>query len=294
MSQPSPTGKGLRLVVNPNSGPALRSSPLDQLREELPDAEIIELDPDSDLQELLSDFDGSAIGAAGGDGTLNATAAIAIEQDFLFVPVPGGTLNHFARDIGVESVDAAIAAVADGRATAIDVGVVGDRVFLNTFSFGGYTNVVDRREVWESRIGKWPALLVALVIELPRMKPLRLEIDGHPQKVWLTYVGNCAYSPEGLAPRSRESMDDGLLDIRLVDGAKRFSKTRFMLSALSGRLRHCSVYREWKAAELDVVSLEGPLRLAADGETFDGPARFVVSKKRRALRVLLPQPEPAT
>lgn len=287
------SGKGLRVVVNAHAGPALSSSPTDQLREALPDADIIELGPDEDLQRLLRDPDALSIGAAGGDGTLSAAAAVALETDKIFVAVPNGTLNHFARDVGLESVDDAIEAMQSGCEVAIDVGSIGDRVFLNTFSFGGYSEVVDRRERWEGRIGKWPALLVALAIELPRMRPLRLEIDGHLQKVWQGWVGNCEYSPIGLAPRYREAMDDGLLDIRIVNGARRFSRLRFTFAALTGRLAHCSVYREWTAEQLEVVNLDGPLRLAADGETFDGGARIVVSKKRRALRLLVPRPDSA-
>ena len=95
-----------------------------------------------------------------------------------FVAVPAGTLNHLARDLGLETVDDAIAAVRAGTATRMDLGVAGDRCFVNTLTFGGYSQVVDARERLEDRIGKWPALLVALVRELPRMEPLRVELDG--------------------------------------------------------------------------------------------------------------------
>lgn len=123
------------------------------------------------------------------------------------------------------------------------------------------------------------------------MKPVRLTIDGETMRVWFAWVGNGLYSPAGLGPAWREQMDDGLLDIRIATGAKRFSKTRFTASALTGRLRHCSVYREWTAPEVEIVSLDGPLRVATDGETFDGPDRFSVKKRRRALRVALPRPD---
>ena len=209
----------------------------------------------------------------------------------LFVPVPAGTLNHLARDLGVDDAEDAIAAVKAGYAASIDVGTVADRIFLNTFSFGGYSPVVDTRERWESRIGKWPALALALVREMPKMAPLRVTLDGQPARVWTAWVGNCAYSPDGLAPAWRESLDDGLLDVRVVNGAKRFSRTRFAAAALSGRLSTCSVYSERRVESLEVECLDGSQRLAADGETFDGPARFTVAKKPRALRVILPPPD---
>jgi undecaprenyl-diphosphatase len=288
---PSTDGNGLRVVVNPASGPAFVPAPTDALREALPAADIHELGEDEDLVALLSDARYGSIGAAGGDGTLATAAAVAVERDATFVAVPAGTLNHLARDLGVERVDDAIAAVRAGYALSMDIGTVNERAFVNTLSFGGYAPVVDTRERLQRFIGKWPALLCALVWELPRMRPLRLEVDGRPMRVWLAWVGNGTYSPPGLGPMWREQLDDGLLDIRLVHGARRFSRTRFTCAALAGRLSRCHVYSEWTAKTLEVVCLDGPQRIAADGETFDGPAEFTVAKKRRALRVAVPPPD---
>ncbi|HVT78037.1 MAG TPA: diacylglycerol kinase family protein [Acidimicrobiales bacterium] len=288
--RPTTDGKGLRLVVNPAAGPALLPAPTEALREALPAADVRELDKADDLIKLLSDPRFGSIGAAGGDGTLAAAAAIAVARDATFVAVPGGTLNHLARDLGLDTVDDAVDAVRHGYALSMDVGTVGDRVFVNTLSFGGYAPVVDTRERLERWIGKWPALVVALVWQLPRMRPLHLEIDGRRMRVWLGWVGNGAYSPTGLGPLWREQLDDGLLDIRLVHGERRCSRTRFAAAVLTGRLARCHVYSEWTAKTLDVVCVDGPQRIAADGETFDGPARFTVAKKPNALRVAVPPP----
>jgi undecaprenyl-diphosphatase len=290
-AKPTVDGRGLRIVVNPNSGPVLRRNPLAELREGLPAADVHELAEGEDLAELLADTGYGSIGAAGGDGTLAVAAATAVERDATFVAVPAGTLNHLARDLGLESAEDAIAAVRAGFAVSMDVGVVGDHIFVNTLSFGGYAPVVDRREQFERYIGKWPALLVALVWELPRMRPLHLEVDGRPMRVWLAWVGNCVYSPPGLGPRWRERLDDGLLDVRVVHGARRFSRIRFTAAALAGRLAKCHVYSEWTAERLDVVCRDGAQRIAADGEVFDGPRSFTVSKQRRALRVVVPAPD---
>lgn len=290
-SRPSPDGTGVRIVVNPSSGRALRPAPTDELREGLPGADIHELDPDDDLAALLCDDELVAIGAAGGDGTLAAVASIAADRAVPFVAVPAGTLNHLARDLGLDEVSDAIAAVRAGTAVHMDLGVAGDRAFVNTLTLGGYAQVVDARERLESRIGKWPALLVALVRELPKMEPLRLEVDERPMRVWLAWIGNCRYHPDGFGPRWREELDDGLLDVRLVNGAARFSRTRFVVAALSGRLASCPVYEERTAASLSIRSLAGPLRLAADGETYDGPAELLVTKRVRALLVAVPPQE---
>jgi diacylglycerol kinase family enzyme len=289
--RPSPDGTGVRIVVNPSSGPAWSSSPVDDLRTGLPGADVRELTPDDDLTEVLGDDELVAIGAAGGDGTLAATAVIAADRGLPFIAVPAGTLNHLARDLGLDSVDDAIAAVRAGTVAHMDLGAAGDRCFINTLSFGGYAQVVDTREKLEHRLGKWPALLVALSKELPSMEPLRVEIDGRQMRVWLAWIGNCAYSPDGFGPSWREQMDDGLLDVRLVHGGRRFSRTRLVLAVLAGRLGSSPVYEERTCRSVSIRSLEGPLRLAADGETFDGPDELEVTKRPRALLVAIPPNE---
>lgn len=283
-----PDGTGVRIVVNPSSGPAWTGAPTHALREGLPGADVAELGPEDDLVDLLCDDDLRAIGAAGGDGTLGAVALLAADRGIPLVAVPAGTLNHLARDLGLDTVDDAIAAVRAGTAVHMDLGLAGDRCFVNTLSLGGYTRIVDARERLESTIGKWPALLVALVRELPAMEPLHVEVDGQAMRVWLAWIGNGRYSPAGFGPRWRDRLDDGLLDIRLVNGARRFSKTRFLVDVLTGRLASCPVYEERQAAAVSIRSLEGPLRLAADGETYDGPADLQVTKRPRALQVAVP------
>jgi undecaprenyl-diphosphatase len=292
--RPSPDGGGVRIVVNPASGSNLGPSPAERLGEGLPSATVVELDEGDDLAALLCAApDAVALGAAGGDGTLNAAAAVAIERDLPLVAVPAGTLNHLARDLGLDAVDDAVAAVRAGTVAHMDVGRIAGRLFLNTASFGGYTEVVDAREQLERRLGKWPALVVALARVLRRLEPLAVELDGVPRTVWLVFVGNCRYSPDGFGPSWRERLDDGLLDIRLVDGRHPFARTRLVLAVLTGTLARCAPYEEWTASRLEVRSPGGALRIALDGETVDveapgGDGTIVLEKQPRALTVFVP------
>jgi undecaprenyl-diphosphatase len=104
----------------------------------------------------------------------------------------------------------------------------------------------------------------------------------------MIFIGNCRYHPSGFAPAWRERLDDGQLDIRIVDASAPLARLRLVTSVLTGRLGRSRIYEQRLAPQLKVRSLEGPLRLARDGETFDGPEEFVVEKLGRPLTVYAP------
>lgn len=100
-----PGGRGLVLAVNPNSGSS-DDDLLDRIKKALPEAEILELTPETDLADLLGEAAGraQAVGIAGGDGTVAAAAGVALDHGLPLAVIPAGTLNHFAADIGITSL----------------------------------------------------------------------------------------------------------------------------------------------------------------------------------------------
>ena len=279
-TEPSERGQGLSIVINQNAGPALTRDPADQLKEELPEAEIFVLNEDLDLETALkkASEDSRAIGVAGGDGTVNAGAAVAFEQGKPLVLVPAGTLNHLARDLGITSIDDAIEAARKGSTAAVDIGRVDGKVFLNTASFGAYADLVDARERLESKIGKWPAMIVAAVKVLREAQALDIELNGTRKKIWMIFIGNCRYHPAGFAPNWRQELDDGLFDLRLVSADLPLARTRLIFALITGTLAKSPVYEHSLETAVHVKSLNGSLRLARDGETFDGSSEFKISK----------------
>jgi diacylglycerol kinase family enzyme len=88
------------LFFNPRSGggTAVRLSLDRRARERR--IEPVVLEPGQDLSALVADAvsrGADALGVAGGDGSL---AVVAAAHGLPFVCVPGGTRNHFARDLG--------------------------------------------------------------------------------------------------------------------------------------------------------------------------------------------------
>ena len=115
---------------------------------------------------------------AGGDGTIATAAAALLDSNTELAILPGGTLNHFARDLGISTVAAEAVELAVGSGLrCVDVGVVNGRVFLNTSSVGGYVRFVRTRERLERRLGYRPASLLAAIRLLTSVRRMGVEIE---------------------------------------------------------------------------------------------------------------------
>lgn len=290
--EPRPDGGGITFVINPAAGSVDKLDLPAFLAAELPAARVLQVSDELPLDAALARAEeDTAIGVAGGDGTINAAAAVAHRAGKPLVVVPAGTLNHLARDLGLGSPGDTVDAVRRGQLVAVDLGRIHDAPFLNTASFGSYSELVDAREQLEDRIGKWPAMVVALVRVLRRATPVEVEVDGERRRLWMVFVGNCRYHPHGFAPTWRERLDDGVLDVRMVGAEPRFARVRLAIALLTGTLGRSAVYEERATTAIDFHSLEGPLRLARDGETFEGGTDVRACKEDRPLAVYVPLPD---
>ena len=281
-------GEGLALVLNARSGNG-NGDPGERLRKAFPEAKLFEASGE-DVPETLKTAteDAAVVGVAGGDGTVNAAAAAAHERKLPLLVIPGGTLNHFARDLGIDSMDDAVAAWKKGDTVSVDVATIDGKPFLNTASFGSYAAFVDERDRLARRFGKWLSTPIAMARALRDSKPHDLEIGGTRRRVWMAFIGNCRYSPSGFLPAGRERLDDGRFDVRLITAERRLSRTRAAFAALTGTLHRSKVYEELSLDSFELRSLNGPLHLARDGETWDGPDKVTVEKLPEPLAVFVP------
>lgn len=255
-------------------------------------------EPDgSDLVALLRQAASEAVvlGIAGGDGSINAAAKVALDFGCPLAVFPAGTLNHFAADLGLQRLEDTARAVRAGEAVLVDVAEIArDRtydfgplsgmdpeVFLNTFSLGVYPDLVRAREAMEGRIGKWPAMLVGLVEVLKEARPVKLRVNGRARSVWLLFLGNGAYAPPGFAPAYRPNLHDGLLDVRLVDAAKPAARIRLVAAVLSGTLGRSRVYEASTARAMRLTEIQAGAPLAVDGEVRPGASQLRIAKGRR-------------
>jgi diacylglycerol kinase family enzyme len=260
------------LFVNPRSGADSPSA--EELRaaaEEL-GVRVHLLGTGEDVAELAREADAEVLGMAGGDGSLAAVAEAAIERDVPFVVVPFGTRNHFARDLGLDRNDplAALAAFG-GTERRVDVGRVGERLFLNNVSLGLYARLVHRRERRRRRREALARLRAVVLTVRDRRRRQRFTIDGDEVHARLVLVANNDYSLDLLSLGERERLDEGQLHLYVPHGLRRIT------------------WDERAATELEVGSPLPRLRAAVDGEPveLETPLRFRIEPQ--ALRVLVPR-----
>ncbi len=289
--EPRPTGAGVVAVVNPRSGGGRGARLAAAVRDLLPGAELIVLDPDDDVGAAMRAAAARAevLGVIGGDGTVQTAAAVATQAGHPLLVFPGGTFNHFAADLGVDRLSDAVRALAQGTAIEVDVGLANGKPFLNTSSLGRYPTFVRIREQWEGRVGKPVAAAIALVLAGRRERPIRVIVDGREHLVAMMFVGNGRYQPHGFAPSWRPRLDDGRLDLRILTFDRRFALLRILASLLTGRLGRSSLYIEDDPVDLRVELPDGPAPLARDGEVGPGGTRIDYCKARRALTVYRPR-----
>jgi diacylglycerol kinase family enzyme len=214
--------------------------------------------------------------------------------------LPGGTLNHFARDAGIGSLKDAVAAASGGEASVADVGIVSverglagnpetaELIMLNTASIGLYPNLVRRREQLRPALGKPLAGVVAMFRTFATATPTTLTVNGVRHKLWIAYLGRGRYYPRDHAPLVRPVLDDGVLDLRLITADESFARLRLLWSVLTGTVATSRITHLTEATGIRVESAPSPMVLAVDGEALAGVRTAEFRVEPRALTYYSP------
>lgn len=240
--------------------------------------------------------DGAAmVVAAGGDGSVSAVASQLADSGVTMGVLPMGTLNHFAKDLGIPlELDEAVAVLAAGQTMAVDVGEVNGRIFINNSGLGLYPDIVRDRERQQRHLGrgKWPALLAASLHAARRypVLSLKLEVDGQPieRRSAFVFIGNNEYKMTGFEIGERADLSDGKLSLYVTQRMGRFGLVRLALRALFGRLEQARDFDMLTARSLVVDTRKRSMRVATDGEVtlMETPLNYRI--RPGALKVLVP------
>ncbi|WP_407661322.1 diacylglycerol/lipid kinase family protein [Frankia nepalensis] len=285
-----PARRGV-LLVNPRSGGGAAERHRLVERAAQRGVEVVILTPGSDLRTLAeraADAGADVLGMAGGDGSQGLVADVARRRGMAFVCVPAGTRNHFALDLGLDRSDVAGALDAFGTAIEqrVDLGQVGDRVFVNNVSLGVYAEIVQSDSYRDAKVSTAAALLPDL------LGPGRTPPDLRFTAADVLLVSNNPYhlhSLGGLGTRPRlDSGQLGLVALR-VDRARDLP-TLVALESM-GAINTFHGFHQWNSPTVRVDAAR-PVSVGVDGEALRLAPPLQLRCLPGAVRVRVPRHAP--
>jgi diacylglycerol kinase family enzyme len=231
----------------------------------------------------------------GGDGTIAAAASALAGTGTSLGILPLGTLNHFARDLGIpNALNEAAKLIAAKTEKRVDVAEMNDRVFINNSAIGLYPLMVVDRDLQRRRLGrsKRLAMIVASLRTLVRFNHQRLTLTVNDQKAQidtpLLFVGNNDYRIDLGAPGQRDSLEGGHLCVLVMRRKTRRGLIAASVRALLNRSRSDDMVRLDGVERLRVSSLRSQLAVSLDGEVARVAPPLDYRIRKKALRVIAP------
>ena len=236
---------------------------------------------------------GGLVVAGGGDGTIAAVASALVDTETPLGVLPMGTLNHFAKDLGIPlDLEKAVQALFTGKVAQVDVGEVNGRIFLNNSSIGFYPRIVRERESQQRQgSGKWVAFAKAAahIVQKSRKLHVALDDDQNQRQAYDTpflFIGNNRYAVAGLEIGTRAALDGGKLWVCAAPDAGRFSLFLLVVQALLGFVRDADL-AAFETDQTDVKTNRRHLHVATDGEVTLMQTPLHYRSRPGALRVVV-------
>ncbi|MBL8595116.1 MAG: diacylglycerol kinase family lipid kinase [Devosia sp.] len=254
----------------------------------------------AELERAAADPAVEAVLAGGGDGTISAAAGICFTHKMALAVLPAGTMNLFARSLGVPlQLEAALGAIARGEVAAVDIATANGRPFVHQFSVGLHSRLVRIRNglTYHSRWGKMLASLRAVGLALSRPLVFDAEISTRQgterRKATAIAVSNNVLG-EGHVPYA-EAVDRGVLGVYVVEPMPPAELAGLALSLALGNWKAHPLVSE---REVKQVNLSFPHRKASalaviDGELIPLARQVDLRVHAGGLRVVLPAVEVA-
>ena len=230
----------------------------------------------------------------GGDGSIQRSAREVAGNGVVLVPAPGGTLNHFARRHGIETLEDAARLVGRGRIADVPLGVADDLLFLNTLTIGAYSSVLETRERLQNTVGKWTAAVLGFARALLRMPRRRFIIETETRtlerRTALVWIG-LGRGSWPLSHRIRREVPDSAFEVVVLRDLGRLAAAAWLARLLAGAFGHGDpaddpAIERFQARSLVIRSEDGgELAATVDGDPITFASPLFVSVVDDALRI---------
>ncbi len=217
----------------------------------------------------------------GGDGTLSETAAGLVNTRTAIGMIPAGTGNDFVKAVGTpRKWEDALEYVLTHPAQPLDTGVINDSFFINICGTGFDVMVLEYALKAKKYARGLLPYLYGVIAAIHAYKPFDITVEiGDDLKLQGKYmictVANGRYIGGGIPIMPAAEVDDGLLDILVVDTLPRWRIPFYLPALMGGSLMKKKIAHHYRAAKCSITSLD--MRLNLDGEIVPMPsARFEV------------------
>jgi YegS/Rv2252/BmrU family lipid kinase len=293
----------LVLFLNQSSGFSSKEDAAERLRTLLRDysleADIRFVQAGVDLaaltREVVREGWADAVVAGGGDGTIRAVAAGLAHSTVALGILPVGTLNHFARDLGIPiDVHQAAEVLVTGRVAQVDLAQVNGWYFINNSILGLYPRYRFQKDYLAERSGgySWWGALGAWYTVLRRFPFFTLRFQTGDQELIkrtpLVLVANNEHALDGYRLGRRRTLSEGNLYLYVMHCSGRADLVRMLSRMATGTLERHRDFEMYRAKELAIAARQKRMGVALDGEIvlLETPLHYRILP--RALRVIIP------
>ena len=231
-----------------------------------------------------------AVIAMGGDGSINEVLRGMVGTETVMGIIPEGRGNDFARVLDFhEDIKETLDKILHFQTKIIDVGKIDDRYFMNGVGIGfdGYVNERNfNRKVIKGPSSYYLSLLECLVL----WKPMKMQItvDGNAipaESVFLTAIGNGNYCGGGLNLNPYAEIDDGFLDLCVVNNISKFKIIKNLSKLKDGTIDSLDEVQIIKAKEI-VISCDGKMPSHYDGELYYPKGEVKLQVVEKAIEII--------
>jgi diacylglycerol kinase family enzyme len=240
-----------------------------------------------------------AIVVGGGDGTVSAAASAAAESGIALGVLPLGTMNLFARSLGIPlDMRAAAEALAGGGTEAVDIGVVNGRHFVHHVTLGLHPRMIRIRERlrYGSRLGKLLATLQAwwVAVRQPPKLAVRIDADGEHlnRRTAAVLVTNNPLG-EGHLPYA-DDLREGRLGLYVTTSRRWGDLLQLAAQLALGDTAGTPLMESRKARRIEIGLDHDVVNASVDGEVVSLSTPVKISVRAGGLTVLRPQAAPSS
>ena len=238
-----------------------------------------------------SGFDGMIVG--GGDGTVSLAAGFLHGKEKLLGVVPAGTMNLFARSLGISlDIEEALQELANGKPARVDMPTINDRPFIHQFSVGMHATMIKNREKldYDSRLGKISASTRAWFDTLRQVPDIRVKYqsdrgDGEGSFALLGISNNRIH--HNAVPFS-DRPQGGKLGVYLVKASDFDNVVGFAMDYLTGHLEDSENVTLFEVDRITLDFSATDMDQSLDGDLIEPIIHAVIEQHPRALHVIVP------